>query len=163
MTVADGFYVVHGCRLPIKVNRDDSFGFGSDFFFEPGWVEMEVFIIVYKDGPGSGLGDSLGSGNESIGGGNNFISWSDTGRLEADVDSISAIGATYTVLDPVLAGKSFFKSFDIFAANKSSVIQDHLNSSINFGFERLILAFEINKWNVHLCPSFTFQDKPDPA
>jgi len=124
MTVADVFYFVHGCRLPIKMDRDDSFGAARNSFFKPSRVEVEVFIIIHEDGPGSGLGDSLGSGNESIGGGNNFITRSDAGSFEADVDSIGAISATYTVLDPVLAGKSFFESLDIFAANKGRVVQD---------------------------------------
>jgi hypothetical protein len=124
VAVADRFDAVYSRWLAVKVDRDDGFSSRSNFFFEPGGVQVIKLVNIHKDGAGSGLAYSFRRGDEGIGSSNYFITGANADCFEADVNGICPTGTAYAVFYIIFGGKSLFKSFHIFSAHKSGVIED---------------------------------------
>ena len=131
VALADGFDFVYSGWLSVEMHRDYSLGFRSDFFFKFIRVQMIIFVVINEDRAGAGLSYGFGGGDKSVGGGNDFVTRSDSGRFKADVNGVSPVGTTDTVFDAVLGGESLFEGVYILAADKSCVVKDRLDSGIN--------------------------------
>ncbi len=141
MLVGDFADGLHVSALAVKVNRHDGLGLRRDGRFDfRGVNALGLGIAINQDGSRTGDPDGFGSGEESIGVGDAFVTSSDAEGHEREPDCIRAVADADGVFGAAVGGEFAFKALEHGPEHVIATLDYLSNVRINLGFDVVVLA-----------------------
>src|SRR5262245_41746140 len=130
-------------RLAIEMHRQDCFGLLCDRALDLIYIHrIRNGFDIYENRPGSGVTNGCYSSYESEGDGDDFISWSDIGCQQREVQGARAGADGNPETSIAVDGKLFLKSRDFLAQHELPALQHGSNGGIDLGFNAAVLSFQ---------------------